>query len=69
MASPPCPPCTLKCPWCDWSLLIFARGARGKDPGSGVQAGELAKRHAREVHGRPWKDFLAASAQKDVECL
>jgi hypothetical protein len=52
-------PWTLACPWCDWRLVVNARGGRGRDQGSGYEAAILGKRHA-EDHGRTWQDFLSA---------
>lgn len=37
-----------------------ARGARGNDPGSGVEAGLLMKEHIGEKHGKTWGEYLHA---------
>jgi hypothetical protein len=58
MADAPAPPWTLACPWCSFSILVFARGQRGGDPGSGVEAAELMAAHAGRRHGKTWPEFL-----------
>jgi hypothetical protein len=60
MADAPSPPWTLPCPWCAFKLIVFARGARGRDPGSGVEAALRMEAHAGAAHGRTWREFLAA---------
>jgi hypothetical protein len=62
MANPPSPTWQLRCPWCDWLLIVGARGARGRDPGAGVEAAERATQHAAEVHDKTWQEFLRAEA-------
>lgn len=57
MANPPSPPWTLRCPDCDWHAIVFARGAHGKDPGSGVEAAQALDRHRKERHPRPAPDY------------
>lgn len=54
------PPWTLACPWCDWRLVVFPRGARGNRPGSGEEAAMRGEEHARLTHGRTWAEFLGA---------
>lgn len=61
MADPPSPPWTLRCPWCPYRIVVFARGPRGNDHGSGVEAAQQMKDHAETDHRRTWRDFLAAS--------
>ncbi len=61
MANAPSPPWTLSCPWCEWGVLVNARGAHGRDEGSGVEAAKIAERHAKLIHGRTWREFLEAS--------
>jgi hypothetical protein len=63
MANAPSPPWRLDCPWCDWNLLVFARGGHGADQGSGFEAAQLGEDHALG-HGKTWREFLAA-AQED----
>lgn len=55
MADPPSPPWNLRCDHCSFYIVVNARGARGNDPGSGVQAAEMMKAHTREAHGKEWK--------------
>lgn len=55
----PPPPWTLRCPDCEWSVLVFARGAHGNDPGSGVEAAQMLERHKEVAHP------ASALAQKD----
>jgi hypothetical protein len=50
----------LLCPWCEWKIIVNARGQRGKDPGSGVQAARLMRKHVEFRHGRSWTEFLRA---------
>ncbi len=59
MANPPSPAWTLSCPWCDWLVLVNARGMHGNDPGSGVEVAKLGEQHAA-THGRTWREFLSA---------
>jgi hypothetical protein len=58
VADPPPSPWTLPCPWCEYEILVFARGGRW---GAGEEAAEMMKRHVEE-HEKTWPDFLAASA-------
>jgi hypothetical protein len=58
MADRPSPPWKLQCPWCGWHLIVSARGQRGNDPGSGVEAALLGQRHAAS-HNRTWQEFLS----------
>lgn len=61
MADAPCLPWVLSCPWCDFKITVFARGMRGPDPGSGVEAAYLMKSHLKREHEeRTWQEFLAA---------
>jgi hypothetical protein len=60
MTGTPSPPWTLRCPWCEWKVIVNARGARGRDEGAGVEAAQLGERHAL-THGRTWREFLAES--------
>jgi hypothetical protein len=53
----PAAPWMLCCPWCEWSVWVNARGARGRDPGSGVEAALMGQRHAAG-HGRTWQELL-----------
>lgn len=55
----PSPPWILACPWCDWRLVVFARGARGNQPCAGEEAAMRGVEHARQAHGRTWV-FLGA---------
>lgn len=56
----PSPAWKLDCPWCDWFVWVNARGMRGADQGSGVEAARIAEQHALELHGRGWREFLLA---------
>jgi hypothetical protein len=59
MADKPSPPWKLSCPWCEFYLSVGARGQRGADPGSGVEAAEWMQEHIEREHpGRTWKAFL-----------
>ena len=60
MADAPPAPWKLHCPWCDWYALVFARGSRGNDDGAGIEAAREGERHAEEVHGRTWQEFLTS---------
>lgn len=60
MADAPSAPWTLRCPWCPWICIVNARGMRGDDPGSGVEAANLGADHAAKAHGRTWQEWLAA---------
>ena len=57
MADAPSPPWKLQCPWCDWYALVFPRGMRGNDMGSGYEAAMEGERHAAS-HGKTWEEFL-----------
>jgi hypothetical protein len=49
----------LACPWCSFYIDVGPRGARGRDPGAGVEAAELMQDHTAHRHGKSWRDFLA----------
>ncbi len=66
MADAPSPPWKLRCPWCEYALWVNARGGRGDDPGSGVQAASYMKAHANNVHGKTWRDFLALTTTPEA---
>ena len=66
MADRPSAPWRLECPWCDFKIVVNARGMRGEDPGSGVQAAQLMERHAKLSHGSTWEQFLNASRRQEV---
>jgi len=57
----PSAPWTLRCKWCPQAIIVNARGARGEDPGSGVEAAHLMAAHVASAHGRTWAEFLAAA--------
>jgi len=59
MADKPSPPWKLQCPWCDWYAMVSARGMRGSDMGSGVEAALAGEQHAQKYHGKTWQEFLA----------
>lgn len=46
----PSPPWTLHCPRCEYYIVVFARGAHGKDHGSGVEAADAMRRHSAFRH-------------------
>jgi hypothetical protein len=60
MSNPPSPPWTLGCPWCDFRIVVNARGAHGNDPGSGVEAATMMAAHVGDRHGKTWREFLDA---------
>lgn len=53
MANAPLPPWTYRCEkeGCEFFIFVNARGARGNDPGSGVEAALLMRKHLVQVHG------------------
>lgn len=59
MAAPPSAAWNLRCPWCTWYIIVNARGMRGKDPGSGVEAANHMEQHVLRAHNKTWKEFLA----------
>lgn len=61
MADKPSPPAHLHCPWCRFEIIINARGQRGRDEGSGVEAARLMQSHAARFHHRTWAEWIAAS--------
>ncbi len=65
MANAHSPPWKLSCPWCEWAVWVNARGAHGRDEGSGVEAAEMGKRHAEIIHGRTWSEFLALAGDAE----
>ena len=55
----PSPPWNLSCPWCAFYIVVNARGARGRDGGSGIAAADEMKQHLEETHpDRSWHEFL-----------
>jgi hypothetical protein len=60
VADPPAAPWKLLCPWCAFYIVVNARGARGNDPGSGVEAAQLMAAHVAATHGRTWSQALEA---------
>lgn len=58
MRGAPSPPWTLRCAWCPYAVEVNARGMRGNDPGSGVEAARLMTRHVNEQHGKAWSEYL-----------
>jgi hypothetical protein len=52
-------PWWLPCPWCPYRILVGNRGARGSDPGAGVEAADLMERHVKDSHSKTWREFLA----------
>lgn len=64
MADAPSPPWNLCCPWCDFYVVVNARGQRGADPGSGVQAAELMQDHIAGHQGKTWQEFLATTGHE-----
>jgi primosomal protein N' len=62
MADRPSLPWRLRCPWCDFYLVVSARGMRGNDPGSGVEAAEIMADHCASCHGETWPSFIAATS-------
>jgi hypothetical protein len=67
MANPPSPPFKLPCAWCEYFIVVNARGARGDDPGSGVQAARIMGEHVEGIHGRTWAEYVEADAARHVE--
>lgn len=59
MSQAPSPPWTLRCPWCDYHMIVYARGGRGQDQGSGYEAGQRMAGHVDGVHAKTWAAFLA----------
>lgn len=57
----------LTCPWCEWYAWVNPRGAHGNDPGSGVEAALIGRRHAEVVHGKTWSDFLRDESNQDTK--
>ena len=56
----PSPPWNLDCSWCDFRIVVHARGAHGNDFGSGVEAARIMSDHVA-THGKTWGEFLADS--------
>lgn len=54
-------PWKLSCLWCDFYCLVFPRGMRGQDMGSGVEAAETMKDHIEEYHDKTWREYLKMS--------
>lgn len=54
----PIPPWTLKCHWCNFNILVYARGQQGADDGSGVEASNLMENHIVTIHQKTWKEFV-----------
>jgi hypothetical protein len=50
MADAPSPPWTYPCPHCSWHIIVNARGAHGRDPGSGVEAHRMMQAHIETHH-------------------
>lgn len=67
MSATPCPPWTLECPWCEYHILVNARGSRRGRPGAGEEAADLMRLHVSDVHDKRWHDFLwePASTRED----
>lgn len=61
MAEAPIPPWTFGCPWCEFSILVFARGG---PYGAGEEAADRMQHHLRDHHpGRTWTELLAATSK------
>lgn len=54
--APSPPPWTLPCPWCEFSIWVYARGG---PYGAGEEAADSMKQHIHEAHGKTWPEFLA----------
>lgn len=59
MADAPSPPWVLSCKWCEFKIVVNARGMRGADMGSGVQAADMMEDHIIEYHDKTWSEFIA----------
>ena len=66
MSGAPATPWRLPCPWCAFYVQVAARGARGSDPGAGVQAAEVMRAHVEERHNETWQSFLAAPEKESA---
>jgi hypothetical protein len=58
---------TLRCAWCDWFLVVGARGARGNDPGAGVEAAVRMQEHVEHEHDRTWREYVHMVAAENPE--
>lgn len=58
MANAPSPAWKLPCHWCDWYIVVNARGMRGEDLGSGVEAAERMEEHIIRYHDKTWTDYI-----------
>jgi hypothetical protein len=56
-------PWVLPCPWCDYRLVVSARGSHGRDQGSGYEAAKIMERHVSEWHGKTWAEFLGTPTE------
>lgn len=60
-------PWKLPCTRCDYYILVFARGMRDGDMGSGVEAAETMERHLNEFHPEiSWKTYLLGLRAMDA---
>lgn len=50
----------LCCPWCGWYIVVNARGMRGEDMGSGVEAAQAMRAHVEFSHKKTWLEYLTA---------
>ena len=48
----------LRCPWCDYYIIVGNRGMHGSDMGAGVEAANLMEEHVIEVHNKTWVEFI-----------
>lgn len=58
-ANAPSPPFRLLCAWCEFYIVVNARGAHRGDQGAGVEAADLMREHVEDAHGRTWDEYLA----------
>jgi hypothetical protein len=65
MADRPSPPFDMHCPWCDWYIVVNARGSSGNDPGSGVEAAQMMEAHVGR-HDRTWAEYLVAETKEEA---
>lgn len=54
------PPWTLRCPWCEFYIVVNNRGGFGRYEGAGVEAADRMQAHVGAHHDRTWREFIAA---------
>lgn len=64
MADRPAAPWSFECAWCEYSILVFPRGQRGRDEGAGVEAAELMQGHVLHEHAQTWENYLATQRRQ-----